>query len=73
MHKIKFILLGAFAMGLITVTSCYNSEKSENETEVLPDPAQGGDAERYNINAPDEEVINLDSTEVDTTVKDTAQ
>ena len=40
MHKIKFILLGAFAMGLITVTSCNNSEKSENETEVLPDPAQ---------------------------------
>lgn len=72
MNKLKLVI-GIFAMGFFTMTSCNNSENTTTETEVLPDPEQGGDAERYNINAPDAEVINLDSTEVDTTVQDTAQ
>lgn len=67
-------MMGIFAMGLMSFMSCTNTTKtSEPDAEELPNPETGGDAERYNINAPDEEVIKLDSTIADTTIQDSAQ
>lgn len=75
MKKLQFIITGLFAMGLMTAMSCNNSQKDTTgeDVEALPDPTEGGDAERYNINAPDEQVIKLDSTAMDSTAVDTAQ
>ncbi len=73
MNKLKLLVTGIFAMGFITLMSCNNTDNKDTETESLPDPVEGGESERYNINAPDEEVINLDSTMVDSTVQDSAQ
>ncbi len=74
MNKIKLLVSGIFAMGLITMISCTNnSDNKETDAEELPNPQEGGDQERYNINAPDEEVIKLDSTAADTTITPPAQ
>jgi len=74
MNKFKFLVTGIFAMGLMTILSCNNNnEKSETDVEELPNPEEGGDQERYNINAPDEEVIKLDSAAADTMLNKPAQ
>lgn len=62
MNKFKSLTSGLFVLGLLLFTSCNNNSK---ETETAPKEVEGSDPTRYNINAPDEEVINLDSTRVD--------
>lgn len=62
MNKLKTYTTGLFVLGLILFASCNNTP---NETETTPGAVEGSDPTRYNINAPDEEVINLDSTTVD--------
>jgi hypothetical protein len=71
MNKFKILITGIFAMGLMTMISCNNNKDSgntETDAEELPDPQEGGNQERYNINAPDEEIIKLDSSAADTTL-----
>lgn len=62
MNKVKAYTIGLFVLGLFLFTSCNNTP---TETETTPGAVEGSDPTRYNINAPDEEVINLDSTTVD--------
>src|SRR5690606_39489793 len=37
MNKLKLVI-GIFAMGFFTISSCNNSENTETETEALPNP-----------------------------------
>ena len=62
MNKLKSLTTGLFALGLLLFISCSNNPK---ETETMPTDVKGSDPTRYNINAPDEEVINMDSTRID--------
>lgn len=52
--------------------SCNQEKKQEDVGEDLT-PVEGNDPTRYNINAPDENLINMDSTNMDSTNIDSAQ
>ena len=74
MNLLKYtVILGVSICSLMFMVSC-NSGTEQQETGS--EPAENGLSERYNINAPDEELMNVDSAETDSAIiysTDTAQ
>lgn len=68
----KSIISSLFAFGLLFLMSCNQEKKQEDVGEDLT-PVEGNDPTRYNINAPDEDLINMDSTNMDSVNIDSAQ
>lgn len=68
----KSIISSLFAFGLLFLLSCNQEKKQEDVGEDLT-PVEGNDPTRYNINAPDEDLINMDSTNMDSINIDSAQ
>ena len=74
MNLLKYtVILGLSVCSFMLMASC-NSGTEQQETGSAP--AENGLSERYNINAPDEELMNVDSAETDSAIidsTDTAQ
>lgn len=69
MNTLKRIAsLGAVAFFFASFIAC-NSATEGQESD--PTPAEDGLSERYNINAPDEELMNVDSADADSSIDDT--
>jgi len=68
----KSIISSLFAFSLLFLVSCNQEKKQEDVGEDLT-PVEGNDPTRYNINAPDEDLINMDSTNMDSINIDSAQ
>ncbi|MVZ60471.1 hypothetical protein [Sphingobacterium humi] len=70
MNTIKIYTLGLLFSGMFLL-SCNSSNSEGDANEATPPPVEEGDVSRYNINQPDESVLKLDSTTVDSTKIDT--
>ena len=68
MKKFFVIFIGLFSMGFMACNSS-NQQADADETELTP--VTPSDQHRYNIDAPEEQVINLDTTELDSTDMET--
>ncbi|MGO1596145.1 MAG: hypothetical protein ACTHZ1_04680 [Sphingobacterium sp.] len=68
----KRIITAGLILFLVTaLTSCNSGTEGEGSDASMP--ADNGLSERYNINAPDEELMNVDSAETDSSVEDSVQ
>lgn len=63
----RIITTGLAFFFLVAVSSC-NSGTEGQESDAVP--AESGLSERYNINAPDEELLNVDSADADSSIED---
>lgn len=72
MNTNRKLISGIFAMLVFMVSSCNQSTKEETGKEELT-PVEGNDQTRYNLNSPDQELINMDSTNMDSTVVDSSK
>lgn len=64
------MILGIGSFGFV---ACHSSQEKAGDTESELTPVEPADKQLYNINQSDEEVINLDTTQTDTTATDTAK
>lgn len=71
MKNIKFTFGSAIMLGLAMQFSCQSGEKHDDASETELTPVNPSDEARYNINQPNQEVINMDTTATDTTFVDT--
>ncbi|MGO3162767.1 MAG: hypothetical protein ACTIJ2_06070 [Sphingobacteriaceae bacterium] len=67
----RIITAGLILFFLTALTSCNSGTEGEESDSSMP--ADNGLSERYNINAPDEELMNVDSAETDSSVEDSVQ
>ncbi len=72
MHFNKSTLIGLFSAAVLFATSCNSNQKTEGEGTDLT-PVEGNDPTRYNLNEPDKDLIDLDSSKMDSTIIDSAQ
>ena len=62
----RITTIGLVLLFFTTLAGC--SGGNEGEGSDSSEPADNGLSERYNINAPDEELMNVDSAEADSSI-----